>query len=436
MQATEQGRCGRCQRCHKKGDGGVAKAGNHVTRTADGLVAKRLVFHVGGYDPVPPDAVHRRFTRELRRFEKTWSASASVSPAQVGADEATWDVVTKGPNWRVDTHFSFVRWDDIIEAAGSQPMWRRIPLALLAFLDFAWSGALWGYLRTSWRYAAFFLYPFIIFSILVAVAWCTGALIANLTGSPPVGVATGLAAFVALLRWPGRRFYLPLLFDDWVFARAYVRGGNPILAARLDRIAREINAAVRRCDADEIVIVGHSLGAVLAVDLLDRALGLDPAPGRRSTRVVLLSIGSSILKIGLHREASRFRAALERVASATGVFWAEYQALTDVMNFYNTDPMAVLGLTTAGRPIVRGVRIRLMLDPAAYRRIRRNFYRVHCQFVSGNDRRAIYDYYMLICGPLPVERQVRSPDGAVSAIGPDGALLGTWHEHAHMRMPG
>jgi hypothetical protein len=44
------------------------------------------------------------------------------------------------------------------------------------------------------------------------------------------------------------------------------------------------------------------------------------------------------------------------------------------------------------------------------------------QFVSGNNLRNAYDYFMLVCGPLGVERQVRG-DGALSALGADGALL-------------
>jgi len=396
----------------------------YLPRPADAIIAKRLVFHIGGYDPMRPEVAHSRFVRELRRFKETWSASmASVSEPEIGVDEATWDVVTTGPNWRVHTHYRFVRWDDLIDAAGSQPMWRRLPFAFLAFLDFVWSGALWGYLRTNWRYAGFFLYPFLVVVIFAAAAWFTGASIGKMMESSSVGVAAGLAAFVVLLRWPGSALHLPLLFDDWIFSRHYVRRGDPILERRFDRIAREINVAARGRGADEIVIVGHSLGAVFAIDLLDRALSLDPALGRRNAPVVLLSIGSSILKIGLHRQALRFRAALERVASAPGVFWAEYQALIDVMNFYNIDPTRELGLTTEERPFVRGVRISQMLDPIAYRHIRRSFYRVHCQFISGNNRRASYDYFMLTCGPFRVERQVRSPDGAVSAIGPDGALL-------------
>src|SRR5687767_11041787 len=122
-------------------------------------ITKRLVFHVGGYDFMPPDVMHRRFTRELRRFEATWSVAARAGEPVVGADQASWPVVTKGPNWRVETEYRLVRWDDLIAEAGHQPMWRRIPLGLVAFADFAASGALFGYLRSNWRYAAFFLYP-------------------------------------------------------------------------------------------------------------------------------------------------------------------------------------------------------------------------------------------------------------------------------------
>ena len=64
-----------------------------------------------------------------------------------------------------------------------------------------------------------------------------------------------------------------------------------------------------------------------------------------------------------------------------------------------------------------------MLDHDMYRRIRLNFFRLHCQFVSGNDRRTSYDYFMLICGPVSAKSQTLAPDGAVSMIGDDGELI-------------
>jgi len=383
---------------------------------------KRLVFHLGGYDPVTPEVSYGRFVRELRRFAGTWSASAAVSEQELRTDEAEWRAVTSGPNWQVTTDCRLVRWDDVIAAAGRRPIWLRLPLGLVTFFDFVAAGAFWAYLRTNWRYAAFFLYPWFLIAVLAGVAILIGYLLAEALGSRFVGILVGALVLLALAQWPGQRLYLSLLFDDWIFSRAYLRHGDPLLDARLERIADEVCEAARDGVTNEIVIVGHSLGAVLAVDLLDRALKRDSTLGQSGASLVFLSIGSSILKIGLHRRATRFRAALARVASAPGLFWAEYQALTDIMNFYKTDPMAVLGLSAAGRPVVRIVRIRGMLAPTAYERIRRNFFRIHNQFISANDRRAAYDFFMLLCGPLSVECQVRRPDGAVSAIGPDGAL--------------
>lgn len=383
----------------------------------DPIIHKRRVFHVAGYDPAPPSAVRRRFARELKRFEETWSIKASIPESRL--DDA-WEIAAAGPNWRVETRYSLVPWDDIIQEIGHRPAWLRIPQGLLAFADFV-VNALPKYLVANWRYALFFLYPLLMFAVLVALAVAGGLLAAVLTDSTLVGLVTGAVALALLWHWPGRRLYLHLLFDDWIFSRGYMRHGHAALEARLDRAAQEV-ADAARSDADEIVVVGHSLGAVLAIELLDRALRIESALGQKGPRVALISVGSSILKIGLHSAAVPFRAAAERVASSPGIFWGDYQAISDVMNFYKRDPLTAMGLPTRDVPLVRMVRIRHMLDPAIYKRIRYHPLRMHLQFVSGNNLRHAYDYFMLICGPLSVERQVRH-DGALSAIGADGALI-------------
>ena len=182
-------------------------------------------------------------------------------------------------------------------------------------------------------------------------------------------------------------------------------------------------AAASNSAADEILVIGHSLGAVLAVDLIDRALKLDATLGSRKNPVTFITVGSSILKIGLHRGARRFRAMMERVASSPAIFWGDYQARIDLLNFYDSRPMTEMGLSTENEATVRLVEIGQMLDRDMYRRIRLHFFRLHCQFVSGNDRRASYDYFMLICGPVSAKAQTLAPDGAVSMIGDDGARI-------------
>jgi hypothetical protein len=392
---------------------------------ASTVVAKRLVFHLGGYDPITPYVVaQRRFVRELARFEGTWSAKASMGALDENPDQAKWSVITKGRNWQVESDYRLVRWDDVIEDFSGQTDWRRVPRGIVAFLDFIWSGALSGYLRTNWHYAVFFLYPFVMFGLFVTAACAAGAYVLSRGDSIALAAAATAVVMSALMLGPWRWLHLDMLFDDWIFARDYVRSGNANLEKRLDNIARELVAAARSSGTDEIVVIGHSLGAALAVNLLDRALELEPALGSR-TPITFLSIGSSILKVGLHRAAVRFRAAVERVAQAPGILWGDFQARIDIMNFYDVDPMAEMSLPSKPGPVIRLVELGRMLQHDVYRRMRLRFYRLHSQFVSGNDKRASYDYFMLVCGPVSARYQTLASDGALSMIGEDGSLKDT-----------
>jgi hypothetical protein len=130
------------------------------------------------------------------------------------------------------------------------------------------------------------------------------------------------------------------------------------------------------------------------------------------------------MKVALHPAAGWIRETVGRVAAAPGLFWVEYQALVDVINVYKVDPVVALGMPFAGRPIVKIIRIRMMVEEHTYRRFRLNFLRIHRQAVMGNERRYFYDYYMLCCGPLPLADQVANGEQAVAAFAADGALIG------------
>jgi hypothetical protein len=396
-------------------------AGKTMPRTP---VAKRVVFHIGGYDPITTHAsAQRRFVREIARFQRTWSVRAIVDGLRDTADQIQWNVTTTGPDWQVETDYHLVRWHDVIEAFGRRSIGSRISAGILAFLDFVLAGTLWRYLQTNWRYAVFFLYPFVMFGLLIAVAFLIGVFAFKITGSIPIAIGGGLLGFAAVLAGPWRWLQLGNLFDDWIFSREYIRRGNPEIEQRLDKLAAELVTAASNSAADEILVIGHSLGAVLAVDLLDRALKLHPALGRNKIPVTFLSVGSSILKIGLHPKAIRFRTAVERVARSRAIFWGDYQALVDPLNFYKSRPMAEMGLSTENEAIIRVVRFSRMLDDDIYQRIRLNFFRLHCQFVSGNDKRTSYDYFMLTCGPISAKSQTLARDGAMSMIAEDGGLV-------------
>jgi hypothetical protein len=240
---------------------------------------------------------------------------------------------------------------------------------------------------------------------------------------PPIA-AVVLAAVVFGLLWltVGRWLDLAHALDLWRFTRNFAHRSRPALDARLDRFARELARLACESDADEIVIHGLSLGAALALVVVDRALTLAPQLGAR--RLHLVTTGSWVAAAALHPSAGWLRAAVRRVANAPSVYWLEVQSLTDPLNFYKVDPVAALGMRPTGKPVIKIIRARSMLAEATYRRFRSNFLRIHRQTVMGNEQRYFYDYYMLCCGPLPLVQWIDDPYQAVNAFAADGALLG------------
>jgi hypothetical protein len=392
------------------------------------LVHKRCFVQMIGYEPVGVEHQHRRFIREMARFQKAWNVRGSVSPLNVSADGAVanWTVETCGPNWSVATDYHYFRWDDFVSADARESDWWRFPLGVAALVEFILTGTAIKYFVLAWRYGGFFLSPLIYILGMIWLSIGLTRLVAGHSGLPYSLVwapALAFALFVALRLIFGRMLFIRYALDDWYFARDFIHRVRPGIEERLDRFAAELVRLARETDADEIVVDGHSLGAPLSLLVVDRALELDPQLSRRGRPLHLISSGSSLLKLALHPAAGWLREAVARVANAP-IYWVEFQALVDVINVYKVDPVAALGLVATGKPIIKIIRIRSMVEEATYRRFHLNFLRIHRQAMMGNERRYYYDYYMLCGGPIPLAERVADPDAAVAAFGADGALTG------------
>ena len=72
--------------------------------------------------------------------------------------------------------------------------------------------------------------------------------------------------------------------------------------------------------------------------------------------------------------------------------------------------------------MVWNLRLRDMLADDFVNRNRINFFRLHYQFIMANDHRAAYDYFMLVCGPLPVATWATQKRAALAAFAEDATL--------------
>jgi pimeloyl-ACP methyl ester carboxylesterase len=398
------------------------------------MIRRRHVYHLAGYDPIDAPAQFRRFGWQLQIFQRTWGVEANLAEMQASEEStrASWRVRARASNWQVECVHELLLWDDIVRSDFAQPTSRRLTKGLRAYFDFFSSGTVFKYIVANQRYALFFLFPLFQLAVLAAGAGLLAALvnrIAGVTGSAAMvlGFGVGALVFGGLLKWLGPRWRLQQALDDWIFASDYLYGRRPDVDARLERFAEALVARAATAEVDEIVVVGHSLGATLALEMLVRALARDPVFAKRGPSVSLLTIGATIPKFALHPRAERIRRTIARVVAEPTLHWAEYQSRDDAISFYKFDPVSLKRIDDDrlnGKPVIRRVQIHDMLHAATFARYRRRFLRLHYQSVMANEKQAPYDYFLMVCGPVPFPQWTRSRGGLIDFISPDGAYRG------------
>jgi hypothetical protein len=404
-------------------------------------VQHRHIIYVQGYDPRGLAQYYRMFRTELRKFGKLYGITATTSRPDSAPDgeTATWTIETNGPDWQTRTTYDFLRTEDFIQSDLAWPIWRTVFHAVIIYWRLVFGGTIARFWKAHWRFATFITYPH--FLLLNEAIWSAALAFAfgwglEALGIPSfLGIAAATALFVAvlgtILKYTENLTYLLYLLSDTIWTWEFSHRQRPEWDRRIDRFAQHLLNVARTSDAEEIVIVGHSSGSFLGVEMLARALKLDPDLGRHGPRVVLLTIGGNFPIVGFHAVSRDFRDHLRQLAVEPSIDWIDCQSRKDVMNFYPFDPIAGHGIDAgAGRrnPTIVPVRFRDIIKPEHYNRFRWKFFRVHFQFVMANEQPHAYDFFMIVCGPVPLKERMANQAVALAiATGDAGAREIAWN---------
>jgi hypothetical protein len=392
-------------------------------------VRKRLVFYCHGYDPDAGTRYRRLFVTAFSQLSRRFGIERSIGPpvSDTEIPAVRWSVGAGTRHWRTETEYEVLRWDDLVQRDFARGWLKRVPLLAGAMAEALRSAVVQRLFRLNWHFALFVLYPWAALVAVIGGGFLLGYAAASMLALlvPLAGwttAAIGAAGAVAALHLSGpriRRAYVFYLLDGWIFTWQQASGRHPDIDARLDRFARRVVEAARRSDADEILIVGHSTGTTLAVEVAARALALDPEFGRSGPPVALLTIGSCLPIVGFVRTAERLRRRIAELATSGRILWVEYQAPQDVLNAFGFDPVRDLQLDLGDadrvNPKIRSARFKETLLPDTYRKMRWNFFRVHFHFLMANEVRGEYDYLMIACGPVSLADRIADPEAALRA---------------------
>ena len=401
-------------------------------------VQHRHIIYIQGYDPRGLAQYYRMFRTELRKFGRLYQVSATMgrpkaAPAgEMASEIASWTIETKADDWQTRTTYDFLRFEDFIQRDLAQPIWHTVLQAVWIYWRLVFSGTIARFWRAHWRFATFITYPH--FLLLLEAVGAAGIAFAFEKGLDALGIpnlfsiAAAVAVFVALLgtvlKNTENQTYLLYVLSDTIWTWEFSHRARPEWDRRIDRFAQHLVKTARETDAEEIVIVGHSSGSFLGTEMLAQALKLDPALGRHGPRIVLLTIGGNFPIVGFQAVSQQFRDNLRMLAVEPSIDWIDCQSRKDVMNFYPFDPIVGHDIDVGAvrrNPKIVSVRFRDIIKPEHYNAFRWKFFRVHFQFVMANERPNAYDFFMIVCGPIPLSARMAVPDAALAAATGDQA---------------
>lgn len=386
-------------------------------------VRRRVTVLFTGFEPLDAAAHRDRFGRTVAQSARLWGFGAEPGPLRGPESHPHFDVEASGPGWRTQSRVFVLDHCALISRMRAESIPAQILHGYGAFLRVVAAGGLWRYLRRAWRFGLFFVFPFLLMTLALALSTAI-ALAPWLAGYSPLHLLWSAPAALIFFRhlflpWSDR-FHTLHLFANWRLAFSVARLDDEIVNARLRQCEEGLRAALGE-PADEYVIASHSMGGNFATHALGALLEREPQllAGRR---VVFATFGGATLQCALLRPAARMRERAGGILRAPQILWYEVQTLTDPVHFYKTPVASALGHGDAPAPTLLAYRVKLVLTGDHYRRIKTDILRVHRQYVLGADLRGPYDFGLLVAGPLPAASFVRYSHRNLPPLEADGSI--------------
>ncbi len=380
-------------------------------------VSKRCVFYLSGFDPKGAAHYHALYRDESARQGSDAGCQRTVGLRRRQASgNAYWAVESRCGDQVVDTHYEFMRWDDVVRKhwpKTTAALWWDVIATTFFYLR---TGTWWKMLRLSMPPAIAVFTPFLLVCALLLgtplAALGGGWLVGNWLGQAGPGIGAGLL-LAAALWWAGRkieaRYSMYWMMRSYAFTARQARGEVPDLEQRLDELAQCLVERVRKQGDDEVLVVGHSSGAIMAASVVARALRIDPELLSGKPRVALLTLGQWIPLLGLLPMAHAFRDELRLLGASPGLPWTDFSAPPDGCCFALTDPLAGCGIVQAasGGATIKllNPRFAALFDAAAYAALKRDKFNLHFQYLRATDKPGDYNYFEITAGPLTLAKR-------------------------------
>lgn len=376
-------------------------------------VRRRRVIYVHGFDPASSDRYRRLIARAGANRGGTppgMTPVGSLSPVSEG-----WRINALSKDGPTETVFEVLRYEDVVRHWRNRPLPVRFWTGFGSWARFAFGGGLSRAFRLAKGPVGLFFYPVFMLATFILTGLTLGRLAgegAEAFGAPDwasqAGRAVGAMAGLWLSVRLERSFFahLMLALFDFLIRVAEDKAPAGRLEARIDAFADRIVECVaeaNRTKVDEIVIVGHSLGGLVATHALARAIerDVDLAGGR--AQIAFLTLGSVAGFVACRGGpgAEDFAKSAIRIASTNDIFWLDVSAPRDWFSFGLVDPLLLANSVPpdARSPLVISAKFGKVMPDPEDKRTKFRAMGLHMKYLGAPDRKGGFDFFAVAAGP-------------------------------------
>ncbi|RFU13894.1 hypothetical protein DZD18_04125 [Rhodobacteraceae bacterium W635] len=375
-------------------------------------VRQRRVVYIPGFDPVPARKYRERYRRGGAEQAAISGYELTIGPQRIRGAYG-WSVATRTGGRITEADIEVLVWADIVKdsmAHGIAATYRQLLHTAWAYIG---SGALFRLMRLRKGPVIAALYPVALLLAQLGLALGAGGLAAGglAAGAEGLGAPAwlswamvlpgGIVAWLILTWFKRRDPWLGwYLMHDYAFSAGHGGAYPPAQEARMRDFADRIAEALTD-DLDEVLVVGHSSGAYMAVSLLADLIRSGRVP-KDGPDLALLTLGHVVPMVSFLPQATRLRADLAFLSTQESITWVDVSAPGDGCSFALCDPVAVSGVAPADQrwPLVISAAFTKTLSPARRKALRWNLFETHFQYLGAFDRPGDYDYFQITAGPL------------------------------------
>ncbi|MGI9276586.1 MAG: hypothetical protein ACR2PT_17300 [Endozoicomonas sp.] len=370
---------------------------------SDQKISKRKVFYICGFDPRASRYYHNLYKKESEKWSTLTGKTLEVSRRRNhGEFRCEWQV--KNQDDGVDCDYSYLIWDDIIRRH-----WKKNPLGLIGSAVLTYLGLIrhinWSFARTlSSGPIKALLYPLFSFLLTVLATVLVAGIASLILPIFLSGVALDLVFYGVLLisvaalgYWLFIKVQSLWLLQLFIYHYQLFSGKPGAIGQRLDVFADIIVDILQKeaDEYDEILLVGHSHGTVMAPILASRVA--ERLGGYLPEKFRLLTLGNLMpFLTGLNKE-STFRNDIVRL-SRSSFTWLDVSSPADGVCFALTDPFFPLCEENQADLHLLSPRFHKFYQKERYARLKKDRLTLHFQYLCCGDKLSPVNYISMTAG--------------------------------------